>query len=245
VTANLWIGTSGWNYDHWRDLFYTGTKKDQWLQFYSARFNAVEINATFYRLQDKKTFQRWYEQTPDDFRFCIKANRYVTHNKKLLDPVESVRLERQRAVALRHKLSAVLWQLPGKFTVHIDRLRGFIKALSSWREVRHVVEFRHRSWFVEEVADCLAAHDISNCLSDAADWPIWEAVTTDLVYARLHGHSCTYTSSYRRATLQGWARKIKRWLREKRQIHVYFDNDAEGRAPRDAQRLQGLIARAE
>jgi uncharacterized protein YecE (DUF72 family) len=242
LAAALYIGTSGWNYDHWQESFYAGVKRKDWLRFYSKQFNAVEVNATFYRLQDRKTFTRWQEETPADFRFTIKGNRYLTHNRKLHDPVDSIRLERERAAALGKKLAAVLWQLPGTYHKHMDRLRTFAWALSSWSEVRHVIEFRHRSWFDDEVADCLAEHDIASCQSDAADWPLWDAVTTNLAYVRLHGHTRTYASAYRKSTLEQWAGKIEIWLAEGRQVHVYFDNDAEGHAPRDARRLRQLIS---
>ena len=106
---------------------------------------------------------------------------------------------------------------------------------------RHAIEFRDPSWFDDEVATALARHRVANCLSDAADWPLWDAVTTDLVYVRPHGHSDTYASRYSRKSLQRWARRIEAWRREKRQVHVYFDNDAYGEAPRNAQRLIALV----
>ncbi len=243
MAARLYIGTSGWNYDHWKNNFYEGVKRSDWLRFYAEQFNAIEVNATFYRLQEKITFTRWHKETPGDFRFTIKGNRYLTHNKKLRDPVDSIRRERERAVTLGNKLSAVLWQLPGSYHKHLDRLQAFAGALGSWSEVRHVIEFRHRSWFNEEVANCLSEHSIANCQSDARDWPIWNAVTTDLVYIRLHGHTRTYASAYRRSALEKWAEKIGGWINEGSDVHVYFDNDAEGHAPRDARRLRSLIGK--
>jgi uncharacterized protein YecE (DUF72 family) len=110
--------------------------------------------------------------------------------------------------------------------------------------VRHAIEFRHESWFDAEVAALLAEHRIAVCQSDAADWPVWNAVTTDLVYVRLHGHLATYASAYSEAELRAWARRIGRWLRERRDVHVYFDNDAFAHAPRNATRLIALLQRA-
>jgi uncharacterized protein YecE (DUF72 family) len=103
------------------------------------------------------------------------------------------------------------------------------------------MEFRHPSWFTDEVANCLRAHRIAACQSDAADWPLWDVVTTDLIYVRLHGHEATYASAYPESELRAWARKIRRWQREGRDVHVYFDNDAWGHAPRNAQRLLALL----
>ena len=106
-----------------------------------------------------------------------------------------------------------------------------------------MIEFRHPTWFNNEVASCLNYYRIANCISDAADWPLWEVVTTNLVYIRLHGHTRTYASAYRIASLKQWAAKIRRWLQSGKDVHVYFDNDAEGAAPQDAKRLIGLLSR--
>ena len=239
--SRLFIGTSGWNYPHWA-RFYAGIKRADWLRHYARHYDAVEVNATFYRLQNRPTFERWRSETPRHFRFCIKGNRFLTHSKKLKDPLEPITLERQRALGLGQKLAVVLWQLPGNLTKHIDRLRGFTEALQHWNEVRHAVEFRHPSWFDDEVADCLRQHRIANCQSDAADWPMWDVVTTDLVYVRLHGHTRTYQSAYSSRLLSQWALKISTWRRDGRSVHVYFDNDAEGAAPKDARRLMDLIS---
>jgi uncharacterized protein YecE (DUF72 family) len=239
--TSLYIGTSGWNYDSWNDNFYNGIPRKEWLSFCADRFTGIEVNTTFYRLQTRETFRRWRDATPDDFRFAIKANRFLTHNKKLADPLPAIRRERDLAKALGGKLAAVVWQLPRQFHKNMERLRGFAKALQSWPQARHALEFRHDSWFDEEVADCLGAHRLAVCQSDAADWPLWNAVTTDMVYIRLHGHDVTYVASYSPAQLTRWAQKIRRWRREGRDVHVYFDNDAFGAAPLNAQQLLALI----
>jgi len=118
---------------------------------------------------------------------------------------------------------------------------GFIEALRRWPKMRHVVELRHRSWFADEVAERLEKARIANCLSDSPRWPMWEAVTARLVYVRLHGHSRLYQPRYAGPALEGWARRIRRWLADGRDVHVYFDNDAEGHAPYDALRLMGML----
>jgi uncharacterized protein YecE (DUF72 family) len=242
VTGCAWIGTSGWNYDAWREAFYHQRPKKEWLAFCAERFSAIEVNATFYRLQSVETFRRWNAETQPGFRFAIKANRYLTHNKKLNDPVPAVHIERERASALGGKLAAVVWQLPPNLHRNLERLEDFAQALRSWRRVRHAIEFRHPSWFESGVAACLARHRIAICQSDAADWPMWEAVTTDMVYVRLHGHETTYASDYSEVALRAWALKLRRWLDEERDVHVYFDNDAFGYAPRNALRLIALVS---
>jgi uncharacterized protein YecE (DUF72 family) len=239
--ARAFVGTSGWNYPAWRDSFYRGVPQRRWLAFCAERFTAIEVNATFYRLQRRETFARWRAETPPGFRFAIKGHRWLTHARRLADPLPSIRLERSRAEGLGDKLAVVLWQLPANFHRDLDRLAGFVRALRHWRRVRHAIEFRHRSWFDDEVAGCLHEHRIAACQSDAADWPLWDAVTTDLVYVRLHGHDITYASGYSPARLRAWARRLRRRLAEGCDVHVYFDNDAFGHAPADALRLRALL----
>ncbi|WP_031434006.1 DUF72 domain-containing protein [Methylomarinum vadi] len=236
--TRLYIGTSGWSYQHWKTCFYHGVARKDWLAFYAEHFNSVEINGTFYRLQQASTLQRWFEQTPASFRFALKANRYLTHNKKLLEPARSVLIERTHAAPLRGKLAVVLWQLPKTVADSPDRLQEFLQALARWPEARHAIEFRHPSWFSDETADCLKEANIANCLSDAGGWPLWERVTTDLVYIRLHGNPQTYASRYTRDQLQHWAGRIKAWLHQQKSVHVYFDNDAECAAPFNARELE-------
>ncbi|MDZ7843084.1 MAG: DUF72 domain-containing protein [Gammaproteobacteria bacterium] len=240
--AGLFIGTSGWNYDEWRSGFYAGVKRRDRLAHYAGCFDTVEVNATFYRLQTTETLERWREETPGDFRFAIKGNRYLTHNKKLNDPAQPIDLERRNARPLGDKLAVVLWQLPGNLEKNLERLRRFCDALRAWDDVRHAIELRHTSWFDNETAECLDAHGIANCQSDAADWPMWPAVTGDLVYIRLHGHTRTYASRYSTAALKRWAASISQWRRAGKTIHVYFDNTAEGAAPNDARKLRELLA---
>jgi uncharacterized protein YecE (DUF72 family) len=243
VGAQAYIGTSGWNYPGWRGGFYSGVTRRDWLPHCAGRFTGIEVNATFYRLQERSTFERWRDQAPAGFRFAVKANRFLTHNRKLRLPREPIVTERERASALGDKLAAVLWQLPGNFHKHLDRLQGFAAALGAWKGIRHAVEFRHPSWFDDEVADCMRTHRLAVCMSDAADWPLWDAVTTDMVYVRLHGHTRTYASAYSGKSLKTWAGRVLNWLAEDRDVHVYFDNDAEGAAPYDALKLLRLVGR--
>jgi uncharacterized protein YecE (DUF72 family) len=237
MRGRAYVGTSGWNYDAWRDGFYRSLPKKDWLRFCAQRFTGIEVNATFYRLQSEETFRRWRRETPAEFRFAIKAHRYLTHNKKLKDPLPAIALERDRASGLGTKLGAVVWQLPPNLHKNLERLTSFARALGKWTRPRHAIEFRHESWFDDDVAACLRRHHLAVCQSDAADWPLWDAVTTDFVYVRLHGHTLTYASNYSKPQIDAWAARVKRWLREGRDVHLYFDNDALGHAPRNALRL--------
>ena len=166
------------------------------------------MNGTFYRLQPQSTFEKWRDETPDRFSFAIKGHRYVTHNKKLIDVEEPVIRCRDAASPLGKRLAAVVWQLPAFFKKNIERLEKFLLTLRHWEITRHAIEFRHKTWFDDEVADCLTKHAVAICMSDAPDWPIWDRVTTDLVYIRLHGHTRKYASSYSKPALKKWATRL-------------------------------------
>lgn len=244
TSAHSYIGTSGWCYPHWKQKFYQGLPQKEWLHYCSERFTGIEVNSSFYHLQKQKVFTEWRQQTPPTFRFTLKANRYLTHSKKLIDPDKPIAVERARARGLGDKLAVVLWQLPGHFKINLDRLEIFTAALQQWQDTRHSIEFRHPSWFTDDVAECLCKHRIAVCQSDAADWKLWDIVTTDLVYVRLHGHSRTYQSRYNQASLSKWLTKLQHWLNEGRDVHVYFDNDANAAAPRNAMQLLDLLHQA-
>ena len=135
----------------------------------------------------------------------------------------------------------MVWQLPASSKKNIERLSKFVKILGCWKSTRHAIEFRHKSWFDDEVKKCLSDHAVAVCMSDAPDWPMWDAVSTNLVFIRLHGHTRKYASNYNKPALKKWATRIRRWLKENRDVHVYFDNDAEGAAPRNALTLLGIL----
>ena len=243
MSGRTFIGTSGWDYPDWLDGFYGDIPHKDWLALYARHFNAVEVNATFYHHQRKSTFEHWRDQTPEDFAFAIKGHRYLTHVKRLLEPEQPLQQSREAAAGLGGKLAVVLWQTPRSLHKDMARLQNVAHALAAWPEVRHVMEFRHASWFDDEVAVCLRAHRIANCWSDAADWPSWNAVTTDLVYLRLHGHARTYAyaSAYDEGELGAWAGRVMDAQAQGRDAHVYFDNTAAGAALHNARRFRELL----
>ena len=240
--ARAYIGTSGWVYAGWREHLYADTPTKKWLQVASRAFDALEINGSFYTQIKPETYQRWYDETPEAFRFALKGHRFVTHYKRLGDCHDSIERLRKQCAPLKEKLAAVVWQLPSTYALNMPRLESFMDALRAWPTVRHSLELRHRSWFVPEVADLLRANNIAVCMSDAPDFPMWKEITADMVYVRLHGHTRKYASSYSEQSLRVWSADVKRWLDEGRDVHVYFDNDAEGHAVRNALRFQELVA---
>jgi uncharacterized protein YecE (DUF72 family) len=239
--ARAYIGTSGWVYKRWRQHLYADTPVKKWLHVASRAFDALEINGSFYTQIKPETYQRWYDETPAEFRFALKGHRFVTHYKRLRDCGDSVVRLRDQAQPLREKLGAVVWQLPSNFEGSLARLEDFARALERWPGVRHSLELRHRSWFTPEIAAAMCSANIAVCMSDAPDFPMWREVTADLVYVRLHGHTRKYASSYSEQSLRAWADDTQRWLDEGRDVHVYFDNDAEGHAVRNALRFQELV----
>ena len=240
--ARAYIGTSGWVYKGWREHLYADTPVARWLYVASRTFHALEINGSFYKQISPQTYARWYAETPHDFRFALKGHRFVTHFKRLHDCAHSIDLLREQARPLGEKLAAVVWQLPSRFELDLPRLEEFVTELARWPGVRHAIELRHRSWFTREVARELADARVAVCLADAPDFPMWREITTDLVYVRLHGHTRKYASSYSEHNLRAWAADVRRWTAEGREVHVYFDNDAEGHAVRNALRLMQLVA---
>lgn len=238
----LHIGTSGWSYPEWRGHFYADVPQRRWLAHLAGRFTAVEVNATFYRQIKESTYRRWGDETPPGFAFAIKGHRFITHVKRLQDTAEPLRHMREQSAPLGDKLKAVLWQLPANFHKDFNQLEDFVQNLADWPGVRHVMEFRHASWFADDVRGLLEQNAIANAISDAADWPMWDAVTDDVAYVRLHGHDETYVSTYGADGLKPWAAKIRRWRGQGRDVHVYFDNTASEAAVEDAAQLMKMLA---
>ncbi|MEW6272850.1 MAG: DUF72 domain-containing protein [Thermodesulfobacteriota bacterium] len=232
--GRILVGTSGWNYPSWREHLYRGVPRRGWLAHAARTFGALEVNGSFYVQIARQTYRRWRDETPPDTRFAVKGHRFVTHYKRLRDVEASIVLLRDQASGLGDKLEAVVWQLPSSFAADLERLAGFLRALHAWRRVRHAIEFRHRSWFTAECARLLARHGVAVCVSDAPDFPLWDAVTADFVYVRLHGHTRKYASCYSRAHLRRWAERARTWSRQGRDVYLFFDNDAEGHAVRNA-----------
>jgi uncharacterized protein YecE (DUF72 family) len=236
-----YVGTSGWVYASWRQHLYADTPVKRWLEVASRTFDALEINGSHYKQISPATYARWYAETPAEFRFALKGHRFVTHYKRLRDVAASIVRLRDQAANLREKLLAVVWQLPARDECDLARLDGFLRDLDVWPSTRHVIELRHRSWFTDAVADHLHDAGVAICISDAPDFPRWHRSSTDLVYVRLHGHTRKYASSYSMPHLRRWAADIHGWLAEGRDVHVYFDNDGEGHAVRNALALRALL----
>ena len=239
--SRTFIGTSGWSYDGWRGLFYPkGVPKKQWLGWYATQFQTTEINGSFYRTPSLEAVRAWRDQSPKDFLFAWKASKFITHWKRLGEnSVNSIALMQTRLEALAPKVGAVLFQLPPHFSKDCARLASFLEMLP--RHYPYAFEFRHQSWYHDEVFELLRKHDVSLCPSDHHDAPApWE-VTAQHVYIRGHGPGGRYKDNYPAATLRSWARRIARWREQRRPVFVYFDNDQKSAAPADARRLLDML----
>ena len=233
------VGCSGWSYQHWKGRFYPeGEPESAWLERYAEAFDTVEVNATFYRLPRRSVVAGWVRRTPAQFTFAVKASRYLTHVKRLRDlPAGLARLE-GRIAPLRDagKLGPVLWQLPESFRRDDERLA---QALARLPQGRHAFEFRHASWFDEDVYSLLRAHGAALVVADRKGLP--EAPWVDTAgwwYVRLHHGRAGRRGNYSRAELERWAELLRRRPGD---AYVYFNNDWEGFAPENAAALRSLL----
>ncbi len=234
------IGISGWTYGPWRGTFYPkGLPHNRELAYASRALNSIEINGTFYSLQRPSSFGKWYEQTPEDFVFAVKAGRYITHMRRLVG-VESALANffASGLLLLREKLGPILWQLPPSLQFDAERMENFFAQLprdtkaatklaerhDAWMKgrvhvaadanppIRHAIEVRHESFKTPEFVAMLRKQKIALVIAETAGkWPYMEDVTADFVYARLHGDEVLYTSGYTDAALDKWAKRFKLW----------------------------------
>jgi uncharacterized protein YecE (DUF72 family) len=238
-SGRLCIATSGWHYGHWIGPFYPeGTRKNRLFEHYLTRFDTVEINNSFYRLPEEKTFAHWRDETPAGFVFALKASRLITHVKRLKDPHEPLRNFLERASVLGKKLGPVLFQLPPRWGRNMERLEAFLKALPAGRAF--AFEFRDPDWFHPDVYALLREHNAAFCLYDFDLMQSPREVTADFVYIRLHGPAGKYRGQYSEEALEDWAGFLKLWQKKLKALYCYFDNDEAGYAALDALRLKAL-----
>ena len=232
------IGTSGWNYKHWKEIFYpANVAQRKWLEFYCTRFDTVELNATFYRLPKVETFQSWKKRTPQGFLWAVKANKFITHTKRLKDCEEPIERFYSSVKGLDKKLGPILFQLPPSLQFDESLFEDFCSLLSN--SYKHVLEVRHASWIDDKAFQIMAKNQIAFCISDTAGrYPYHEQITADFTYVRLHGSKKLYASKYTTEELETWAKKLLDWGVD---AYVYFDNDFGGNAVENAMELKGLL----
>jgi uncharacterized protein YecE (DUF72 family) len=228
------IGCSGWNYDDWRGgLYPEGLGKPRWLSRYAECFDTVEVNSTFYRLASRDAVARWVEQTPPGFVFAAKASRYLTHIRRMREIEQGIEryYERIEPLVESGKLGPVVWQLPANFRRDDDVLAGALAVLPPGR---HCFEFRHESWFTAPVYELLRERGAALVIGDHPKWPFQaRELTTDWTLVRLHHGRRGRRGNYSPAEIDTWARRIAAW-RARAEVFVYFNNDWEGFAVRNA-----------
>jgi uncharacterized protein YecE (DUF72 family) len=238
------VGCSGWNYDDWRGRLYPeGLAKSRWLRRYAELFDTVEVNSTFYRLASRDAVARWVEDTPEDFVFAAKASRYLTHVRRLRDIRQGVERYYERIEPLidSGKLGPIVWQLPPNFRRDDEVLAS---ALGELPAGRHCFEFRHESWFAEDVYALLREHGAALVIGDHPRWPFQaRELTSDWTLIRLHHGRRGRRGNYSEREVETWARRIASW-RPRADVYAYFNNDWEGFAVENALSLKRRLSGA-
>ncbi|SRR6056297_632183 len=240
MCATCYIGTSGWQYPHWKGTFYPEEMDEQgMLACYSKQLHAVEINNSFYRLPKIETLEQWVDTVPSGFLFAVKASRYITHMKKLKNADHSVNRFIERIEVLGERLAPILFQLPPNWRCNPQRLADFLSTLPQGH--RYVFEFRDKSWFDERIYRLLEEAGAAFCIYDLAGCQSPKRITAEFVYIRLHGPGAAYQGSYPVDKLSGWAGALSSWARQGKDIFCFFDNDQQGYAAKNALKLKDML----
>ncbi|MEW6686786.1 MAG: DUF72 domain-containing protein [Candidatus Edwardsbacteria bacterium] len=242
--GKIYIGTSGWVYEHWDGLFYpTGLSSEGKFAYYQEFFNTVEVNYSFYRLPSEKAIAHWKEITPPDFVFSLKASRNITHRGKLEKSGYFLRMFLNRVKPLGEKLGPILFQFPPNFKKDKDRLINFLNLLPSG--LRTTIEFRNDSWNNPEIFDLLKEKMVAYCIISAPQLETRLEITALFVYIRLHGAKAWYASCYTDSELKWWAKKIKEILSDGLDVYIYFNNDFRAYAVKNALKLKEIMKTTE
>ena len=240
--GKIWVGTSGFNYKHWKNIFYPeGLPQTKWLAFYAEHFKTLEINATFYGSFKESTYKKWADTVPNDFCFAIKGPRFITHIKRVEGVEDSIEKFFDSANGLDKKLAVVLWQFPPSFKNSEEnkiRLEKFLDLLP--KNNSHVFELRHKTWFSKETFNLLDSKKSGIVISESDRFPSEDKVTGGICYIRFHGPTSLYSSPYSNEQLEEWAGKIKNWAKNA-DVYCYFNNDSGGHAFRNAAEFRKLL----
>jgi uncharacterized protein YecE (DUF72 family) len=243
MSGSIFIGTSGWNYKHWGNgrFYLPGLAQKNWLSFYASKFGTVELNNTFYRLPSAETFADWARTVPREFVFATKASRFITHIKRLKDPEESVRLFLSRLSRLGKRRGPVLFQLPPQMKADSERLEELHRSLKRSKGLGVVLEFRHESWLTDEIYDLVEKAGWTICLADAPKFTREIPPLGSFCYIRRHGATARYASCYSDEQLSVDAEFITNVAKKRKDVYVYFNNDAEGYAVKNAFTLMEMV----
>jgi len=231
--AHVWIGTSGYNYPEWKGSFYPEKMKPaDMLPFYAASFDSVEINYTFYRMPNAKTIDGWAAATPDGFRFVLKAPKRITHERRLKEYGDTLAVFVRLASALEGRLGPLLFQLPPNLKKDLPRLEAFLDDLPD--TARAAFEFRHESWFDEDVFGALRARGAALCIADS------EKLSTPLVRTAAFSYFRLRDEGYAEADIAAWAERVRAASAEG-EVYVFFKHEESGKGPAFAKQLRALL----
>ncbi|MDI6714387.1 MAG: DUF72 domain-containing protein [Thermodesulfovibrio sp.] len=235
---NIFIGTSGWQYGHWKGIFYPEELKySEWLSYYCKYFSTVEVNVTFYRDVRVSTFEKWYQLTPENFQFSVKLSRQITHFNKLKVNKDLIESFIQKYSTFKYKLGIILIQLPPGLKFDVNLITDFINMLD--KKYKYTIEVRNKTFINDNFFEILKQNNIAFCIADSAGrFPYYETITANFIYVRLHGSQRLYASEYSDEELIEWANKIKVWDKD---TYIYFDNDYMGYAVKNALKIKKLL----
>ena len=240
MKGKIYIGTSGWHYKHWVGTFYPkNTKDSQQLSHYLRFFKTVELNNSFYRLPSAETFKTWRRAVPKDFIFSVKGSRFISHMKKLKVERHSIQIFFDSVKNLREKTGPILFQLPPKWKINVERLHDFLRIIP--KKYRYAFEFRNNSWYDEKIYAVLRKFNAAFCVYELEHHLSPIITTANFVYVRLHGPDGKYAGSYSDSQLKNWVRRCRQWQEDGKDVFVYFDNDQLGYAAWNAITLQRII----
>lgn len=226
----IWVGTSGYNYPEWKGSFYPEKiPASKMLPYYAEQFSTVEINYTFYRAPTEKILAGWSQATPARFKLTLKAPRRITHDARLRDCADSLRAFLETAASLQNKLGAILFQLPPTLKKDVGLLAAFLEAFPP--RVDAAFEFRHPSWFDDDVYDLLRRHHIALCVADSERLSTPVTLTADYAYFRLRDEG------YSPADIARWAEVVQNVASGAREVYVYFKHEEQGKGPALARQL--------
>lgn len=233
----IFLGTSGFSYKHWVSKFYPeNLNQKEWLPYYSKHFQTVEINSTFYKFPFKNILKSWYNKTPKNFIFSLKANKLITHNKKLKNTKKLLNNFYNLAKTLKEKSGPILFQLPPSLKKDTKTLNNFLKNLSN--KYTNVIEFRSKTWFCKEVYEILKQNNTTFCIINHPKLN-YTKLTSKIAYIRWHGSKNLYTSNYTLKELKNWTKIIKNLKCKK--LFGYFNNDYNAYAIKNCKQLIKLL----
>lgn len=242
MKTKFYIGTSGWSYSHWREVFYPPSLPSaKMLEFYSKSFITSEVNSSFYHMPQEKTITNWYNSTPQGFIFSVKAPRSITHLKRLSEVDEEWEKFKNRISLLKEKLGPILLQFPPSFKNDEENIQRLVNFLKGKEMFKFAVELRHKSWCDEKVYETLKSLNVAWTIADSSRYPKAKVITANFCYIRMHGPQSLYSSSYTEDQLKNLADEIRQYAEVCDEVYVYFNNDVNGCAVQNAKTLIGFI----